>query len=290
MTDKIQNLSQAQIGNVIRRNRLSAGITQVQLAKIIARSGKFLSEVETGKARITRRDLERLADAMGITVDKMLQESTAGTDANDWGLPRRIRDVQPVGLAIQTLPQLFSHIDRSGWLRRAKLWCISNREFPEENDLSLVEHLASLVDGKDVSLRYVFPADRVASGDDAHLANIQGTTDVLPEELVRALRWSNTLKPHLQDPSDRVIGYAVSRTLPMLARAHALLWVETEDVSWSDVMPLLYCRAETRTFENPLEASVFWYHLPKTQGWNLLLELKESLKPGRRESTKQMPL
>lgn len=290
MTEKLQNLSQARLGNAIRRNRLNAGLTQVQLAKIIARSGKYLSEVETGKARITRRDLERLADAMGITVDKMVQEEAAGTESSDWGLPRRIRDVQPVGLAIQTLPQLFNHIDRSGWLRRAKLWCISDQEFPEENDLSLVEHLASLVDGKDVGLRYVFPADRLTTQDHAQLENIQGTTDALPEELVRALCWSNTFKPHFESPSDRVIGYAVSKPLPMLSKAHALLWVETEDVSWSDVMPLLYCRAETRTFENPLEASVFWYHLPKTQGWNLLLELKEALKPSRQGTAKQLPL
>ncbi len=281
MTDKQQNVSQAQIGVAIRRNRLNAGLTQVQLAKVIARSGKYLSEVETGKARITRRDLERLADAMGITADKILQEQGSLSDAEDWGLPRRIRDVQPVGLTIQTLTQLFNHLDRSGWLRRAKLWCISNEEFPEENDLALVEHLASLVDSKDVSLRYVYPANRLAPLVREQLGDVQGSTDALPDELIRALGWSNTLKPHLQQASDRVVGFAVTRPLPSLAQAHTLLWIETDDVSWSDVMPLLYCRAETRTFENPAEASTFWYHLPKTQGWNLLLELKELLKPSR---------
>ncbi len=43
----------ATIGKAIRTNRLRAGMTQSQLAAVISRTGKFLSEVETGRTRIS---------------------------------------------------------------------------------------------------------------------------------------------------------------------------------------------------------------------------------------------
>ncbi len=267
------------IGRAVRRTRLRAGLTQVQLARAISRSGKFLSEVETGKARITRRDLERLADAMGVSSEKVLggEEETATAHLN---LPRRIRDIQPGGLTILSLTQLLTHLDRSGWLRSANLWMIGGQPFPEENDITLVEQIAALVSSKNVSLRYVFPADRMSSQriDMSCDRSVQGTVEALPSSLRQALQWSNAMRACATEEGDRVIGYALESELPELARSHTLLWVETDDVSWSEVMPLLYCRAETRTFENPNENTAFWYHVPRVAGSNLLLELAQMLR------------
>jgi transcriptional regulator with XRE-family HTH domain len=275
--EKIESLGDVGVGTAIRRNRLRAGLTQVQLAKSIARSGKFLSEVETGKARITQRDLERLADALGVSIDKMLDGDDGPDDPAQWGTPRRIREVQPSGLTILSFAQLVSHLDRSGWLRGSKIWMVTATEFPEENDLALVEQLAALIATKDVSLRYVFEADRLCAEVGSDLNEIQGTRDVLPESLQRALGWSSRMQPYLDPASGKVIGYATTQPLSDLAQTHTLLWVETEDVSWSDVMPLLYCRASTRTFENPSDSSVFWYHLPRAAGWKVLLGLAQQL-------------
>ena len=93
------------LGSSIRLNRLRAGLTQVQLARAISRSGKFMSEVETGKTRITRRDLERLADALGVRYETILGHGETGV-ADVLDLPRRIRDVQPAGMTILSLVQL----------------------------------------------------------------------------------------------------------------------------------------------------------------------------------------
>jgi hypothetical protein len=217
---------------------------------------------------------------MGVSSDKILQgEDEAPMNAAS--LPRRIRDIQPGGLTIMSLTQLITHLDRSGWLRSANLWMIGSQPFAEENDIALVEQVAALVNSKGVSLRYVFPADRMELG----IENLaQGTQEALPSSLRHALRWSSAMRLCLGPESDRVIGYALDTGLPQMAMTHTLLWVETDDVSWSEVMPLLYCRAETRTFENPNENTAFWYHVPRVMGSNLLLELAQKLRRlGKRE-------
>ncbi len=268
---------EASIGVSIRKNRLRAGMTQVQLARAISRSGKFLSEVENGKARITARDLERLATAMGVSRDRLTQ-----IPAEDDGLightPRRIRDTQPSGMTIMTLTQLLNHLDRSGWIRNAKLWMISREPFPEERDVALVEQIAALVATKDVSLRYIYEVERLPESAREHVLANQGTLDAVPDEVQMALRWSNAMKPHLDPASERVIGYAADWCLPDICGAGTLMWVETDDVSWSDVMPLLFARARTRTFENPNETVTFWYHLPRDTGSRVLLDIAQQLK------------
>jgi transcriptional regulator with XRE-family HTH domain len=253
-------------------------LTQVQLAQAISRSGKFLSEVENGKARLTQRDLQRLASAMGVTEDSIRECDLGDSSVWRWDTPRRVRDVQPTGMAIMSFGQLGNQLDRSGWLRRAKIWMIASDPFPEETDLALVEQIAALVSTKEVSLRYVYPADRLNEQERMQLGAVQGTLGALPEPLLDALRWSNTMREHIDPSSDRIIGYATTSALPSLSSCHSVLWVETADASWSEVMPLLYCRAVTRTFENPNDSVAFWYHVPRDRGSRLLLELAQQLK------------
>lgn len=282
MTGKTHFLLEAAVGRSIKINRIRAGLTQVQLARAISRSGKFLSEVESGKARITQRDLERLADAIGVSSERMSDLGmTEGGDL-DGQLPRRVRDVSPAGMTIMSFTQLASHLDRAGWLRNANVWMISAAAFPEEHDVALVEQIASLVATKDIGLRYLFDAERLDEKSREDLGQLQGTFDVLPASLRSALRWSTAMRSHITSgseglASDRLVGYAATWALPAICQSNTLLWVETEDVSWSDVMPLLYCRSTTRTFENPNETVAFWYHLPREVGSRILLELAQKL-------------
>lgn len=267
----------AGIGSAIRRQRLRAGLTQVQLARTISRSGKFLSELETGKARISQADLEKLADAIGVRCQALLEQSGSDVDPTESDAPRRIRDVQPSGMTILSFTQLVNHLDRAGWLRGARMWVISDEPFPEENDLALLEQMGSLLGTRQVSLRYVFGADRLTQEERRQVDRNQGTLDVLPLPLVRALRWSATMRALIESDAQRIIGYAVPTPLPLLCRCHTLLWIETEDVSWSEVMPLLYCRSITRTFEKPNESKAFWHHLSRENGSKLLLEIANQL-------------
>lgn len=277
MAENSRKFLEPGIGAVIRATRLRAGITQVQLARSISRSGKFLSEVETGKARITRRDLDRLADALGVASEALLAGEPNSDGANAWSPPQRIRDLQPTGLTILTFSRLIEHLDRRGWLRGANLWMVGVEPFAEEQDVALVEQVASVLTAKKISLRYVFPTERLSRSAYEQLSTIQGTMEVLPGALLRALRWSATMRAHLQEYPESLAGYALAGPLPTLAHSHTLLWIETGDVSWSDVMPLLYCRGVTRTFEKPNESMTFWYHLPRDEGSRLLLELARQL-------------
>ncbi len=284
ISENSEILLEPAVGFSIRQARLRAGITQVQLARVIARSGKFLSEVETGKARITQQDLIKLADSMGVSAETILdhEQPQSGWDAGN--APRRIRDVQPTGLAVQSFGNLMLHLDRSGWLRGARLWMIGHEPFAEERDLALVEQVASLVSAKGIQLRYVFPGDRLNTDQSPHSPDQQGTLELLPDDLVRALRWSAIMRREMARSRECVAGYAVTSPLPTYCHSHTILWVETEDVSWSDVMPLVYCRSMTRTFEKPNESTAFWYHLPRDDGSQFLLELAHQLKVVRGEA------
>lgn len=276
------------VGSAIRLNRLRSGMTQIQLARAISRSGKFLSEVESGKARICFRDFKRVADVMGISCETLMATASDTVDASAQDAPRRIRDIQPMGLTILTFTQLINHLDRSGWLRGSRMWITSAEPFPEEHDVALVEQLAALIEHKQVSLRYVVEAARLAMetmDSSREAAEVQGTSDAIPTSLRDALHWSQTLRGHLDSGSERVTGYAVTTPLPPLCQSHTVLWVETEDVSWAEVMPLIFCRSMTRTFEKPNESTAFWHHLPREEGSRLLLTLAHQLRPlGRSRS------
>ncbi|NOT01016.1 MAG: hypothetical protein HOP29_10350 [Phycisphaerales bacterium] len=208
--------------------------------------------------------------------------ASEGLGSTSHDAPRRIRDIQPTGLTILTFTQLVNHLDRSGWLRGARFWITGADSFPEEHDVALVEQLAALIEHKQVLLRYVVEAPRLESELSRDVTTVQGTADALPAALREALRWSETMRGYLDGPGGRVTGYAVAPPLPALCQSHTVLWVETEDVSWAEVMPLIFCRSMTRTFEKPNESTAFWHHLPREEGSRLLLTLAHQLRPLRR--------
>lgn len=253
-------------------------MTQAQLAAAISRTGKYLSEVETGRARVSETDLHKLATALGVSVEKLVETDPAELDQQVQELPRRIREPQPTGLVLFTFQQLIDYLDRAGWLRNCKMWSMSREPFPEENNVALVEQLGELVTSKGVKLCYVYPQQRLKSSPLDHAPAFQGTPDALPANLVSALRWSAKLRAQMDEAPDAVAGYALEGGFPFFSPLQSYLWIETADTSWSEVMPLLYGRSETRTHENSNASAPFWYHLPRDCGSRMLISLAQCVK------------
>lgn len=273
----------ASVGKAIRANRLRAGMTQIQLGAVISRTGKFISEVETGRARLNEPELNRLAVALGVTVDKILLADPVELEQQVEELPRRIRESQQAGLIVYTFQQLLDFLDRAGWLRNATLWNLSAEPFPEERDVALVEQLGDLVSTKDVQLCYVFPLRRQRSADANGQPIRQGTREALPSSLLNGLRFSERWREQLERRPDVVRGYALDDRFAYFSPLEAHMWVETVNASWSEVMPLLYGRPEGRTHENSNASVPFWYHLPRDRGSRMLIELAQSIKASERK-------
>jgi transcriptional regulator with XRE-family HTH domain len=253
-------------------------MTQAQLAASINRTGKFISEVETGRARLSDSDTSKLASALGVTVEKLLQADPDELEQQVEDLPRRIRESQPSGMVLFTFPQLIDYLDRAGWLRNCRMWSLAWEPFPEEENIALVEQLGELVSTKGLKLCYVFPRKRLtAVGEPAGGAR-QGTAEVLPPPLIDALRCSARLRDRSSAAPDTVVGYALRDDFPFFSPLQSYLWIDTADTSWSEVMPLLYGRSETRTHENTNTSVPFWYHLPRARGSRMVINLSQCVK------------
>ncbi len=263
----------ARIGKAIRANRLRSGMTQAQLAASINRTGKFISEVETGRAKLNESDTNKLASALGVTVDTLLEADPDKLAQQVEDLPRRIRESQPTGLVLFTFPQLIDYLDRAGWLRDCKMWSLSCEPFPEEDNIALVEQLGELVARKGLKLRYAFPRSRLALSPGGSSPARQGTAEILPPPLLSALRWSARLRDMIDGAPHVAVGYALGNDFPFFSPLQSYLWIETAGTSWSEVMPLLYGRSETRTHENTNASVSFWYHLPRDRGSRMLINL-----------------
>jgi transcriptional regulator with XRE-family HTH domain len=253
-------------------------MTQAQLAASISRTGKYISEVETGRTRLSEPEVAKLATVLGVSPNSLVEADANALEQQVEELPRRIRESQPTGLMLFSFPQLIEHLDRSGWLRQCKLWSVSAEPFPEENDVALVEQLGELAASKGVRLRYVYSAQRLKTSPPESLPAVQGTREALPAALVSALGWSAKLREQMEQMPDAVTAYVLGEEFPFFSPLQSYLWVETAGTSWSDVMPLLYGRSETRTHENSNASVPFWYHLPRDRGSRMLISLAQCVK------------
>jgi transcriptional regulator with XRE-family HTH domain len=270
--------AQTALGRAIRAYRLRQGITQVQLGRVVSRSGKYVSELEAGKVRLSQADLDAIAAALSVTVDQ-LQSEAAQLAAGTATLNRRVREPSPTGLSVLMHGQLIASLDRGGWLAGSRFWTAARDEFPEETDVALVEKISELAETKRVEFRYVYPLSRLTSAERERIAGRQGTFEAIPEALREALRLSRRFQKVLAKKPSAAIGHALSDDFSYFAPPIALLWVETVEASWSEVMPLVYCYTSARTFENPNAKSPFLYHLPRDQGTRFLKELSRYLRP-----------
>jgi transcriptional regulator with XRE-family HTH domain len=253
-------------------------MTQTQLAAIINRTGKYISEVETGKARLSEAETNKLAEALGVAVDKILKADPVELAQQVNDLPRRIRESQPTGLVVFAFQQLIDHLDRAGWLRNCTIWNVSSEPFPEENNVTLVEQLGELAATRAVRLIYVYPRTRIPESSPKGEALLQGTAQALPASLMNALGWSDKLRDKMEMDPQTVRGYGLESDFPFFSSLHSHLWIETADTSWSEVMPLLYGRAETRTHENSNASVPFLYHVPRDRGSRMLITLAQRIK------------
>lgn len=266
------NAGDGALGRALRAYRLRQGMTQVQLGRVISRSGKYISELESGKARLSKADLEAIAAALGVSVEQLQAEASQSAGPTT-PLTRRIREPSPTGLAVMMYGQLVASLERGGWLSGSRIWTVAQCEFPEETDVALVEKISELAERKGVEFRYVYPLTRLDGQQREHLSSRQGTFEAIPDQLREALHLSRRFRKVLETKPMAAIGYALPDEFAYFSPPIAIIWIDTAEASWSEVMPLVYCYTMARTFENPNAKTPFLYHLPRDQGTQFLKEL-----------------
>ena len=65
----------AELGEVIRRHRLAAGLSQERLAELSRSHFTYVSEIETNKVSPSIHVLRRIADALGVRTSQLLIEA-----------------------------------------------------------------------------------------------------------------------------------------------------------------------------------------------------------------------
>jgi len=66
------------IGDHVRRARLSAGLTQQELAERVGISQPYLSYLENGERRFNETSLEKIGNALGLRLSTLLAEDERG--------------------------------------------------------------------------------------------------------------------------------------------------------------------------------------------------------------------
>ena len=67
------NKESEKLGNNLKRIRTKKGITQGDIARSLAVSRGFVSNIENGKTNPTLATIARLANAIGVTSDEFLK-------------------------------------------------------------------------------------------------------------------------------------------------------------------------------------------------------------------------
>jgi len=61
------------LGQNIKKIRISKGMSQGDICRALDMDRSYMSAIESGKKNITISQLERLAQALGVSVDKLLK-------------------------------------------------------------------------------------------------------------------------------------------------------------------------------------------------------------------------
>jgi len=61
------------LGQNIKKIRISKGMSQGDICRALDMDRSYMSAIENGKKNITISQLERLAQALGVSVDKLLK-------------------------------------------------------------------------------------------------------------------------------------------------------------------------------------------------------------------------
>lgn len=111
MSERGDSMDYKRLGERIREERRRLGLTQAQLAEDIDISDTYMGSIERGERSLTLDTLVRLVNRLGVTVDYLLADSVADTDANILNQFRQITDRQPLArkqMAINVLRTVFS--------------------------------------------------------------------------------------------------------------------------------------------------------------------------------------
>ncbi len=103
------------LGERIREERLRLHLTQAQLAEAVDISDTYMGAIERGERSLTLDTLVRLVNRLGVTVDYLLTDSVADSDANIIEQFKQIIDQQPLErkqMAINVLRTIFSYFDQ----------------------------------------------------------------------------------------------------------------------------------------------------------------------------------
>ena len=63
----------ARLGKNLKRSRTQKGMTQGDIVRALGVSRSFISNIENGKTNPTLSTIKRIADALGVSVDKLLK-------------------------------------------------------------------------------------------------------------------------------------------------------------------------------------------------------------------------
>lgn len=102
------------LGQRIREERLRLHLTQAQLAEATDISDTYMGAIERGERSLTLDTLVRLVNRLGVTVDYLLSDSVADTDANILDQFKQITDGQPIErkqMAINVLRTIFAYFE-----------------------------------------------------------------------------------------------------------------------------------------------------------------------------------
>lgn len=105
------------LGERIREERRKLGFTQAQLAEAVDISDTYMGAIERGERSLTLDTLVRLVNRLGVTVDYLLTDSVADSDANIMEQFKQIIDCQPLDrkqMAVNVLRTIFSYFDQEG--------------------------------------------------------------------------------------------------------------------------------------------------------------------------------
>ena len=65
----------AELGEVIRKHRLAAGLSQERLAELSGSHFTYISEIETGRVNPSVKVLRRISAALGVRTSQLVAEA-----------------------------------------------------------------------------------------------------------------------------------------------------------------------------------------------------------------------
>lgn len=105
----MKKLTQKEVGNIIRKARLSKGLSQADLAKIIKASPTSISAIERGLTYPSVPSLIDIASALGCSISSLLGEEEIQTAETDLSL----RLIARIKSLLQLIPEetLIKYLD-----------------------------------------------------------------------------------------------------------------------------------------------------------------------------------